>query len=57
MSRIKTSTGDAPNFRPGDFVREFGRRMGWGELGLCNVMVEGTTDVDFFDIANIQVNR
>ena len=52
MSRMKTSKGDAPKFKPGDFVREFARRMGWGEFSLCNLMLEGTTDADLFRIAN-----
>lgn len=52
MSRMKTSSGDAPRLMPGDFVREFARRMGWGEFSLCNLMLEGTTDADLFLVAN-----
>lgn len=35
---------------PGAFVREFGRRLGWN-VSTCNLMVEGTTDVDYFRLA------
>lgn len=33
------------------YVRAFGQRYGW-ELGRCNLMLEGTTDVAYFDLAN-----
>ena len=52
MARKKTSTGSQPQYAPGEFILQFGRLMGWGQLTHCNLMVEGTTDVEYFEIAS-----
>ena len=52
MPRKKTSSGSQIQLAPGDFIKHFGIMMGWGELAHCNLMVEGTTDVQYFEIAS-----
>lgn len=40
-----------PQWKPGDLILEYAKRMGW-TLTLANVFVEGTTDVEYYEIAN-----
>lgn len=50
--RVATPESGKPAvFRPGDLVREFARRNGW-DLGRCNLMLEGTTDVSYCQLAD-----
>src|SRR4051812_21317480 len=48
--RTNPAAGSAA-FGPGDFVREYARRLGW-DFGLCNLMLEGTTDVSYLRTAS-----
>lgn len=50
FSQVRPSLEPRQLTKPGDFVRDLGRRLDW-HISTHNIMVEGSTDVDYFQLA------